>query len=376
MFGFAQIQHAVFSGTVNPEATSPNRAHYGYLAESGGDKGELFLFLPGTAGAPVNYREILKHAANLGYHSLGLAYSNNVTVSGLCGFSTDTTCHGRARQEIFTGEDLHNGIQVNQANSIAQRTIDVLHFFHENYPTEGWDQYFTGETILWSKIRVAGHSQGGGHAAFISKKVKVKRAIMFSSFDWIPLLNRSAGWVFENGQTPNSDIYAFFHVEDELLDYAKAEITWENLGLFQFGIPLSVDDNPAPFANSHTLISETPNANNHGSTAVDNNTPYENGAPRFLPVWSYLIEGNQGLALQEKKAITINIYPNPASDIIQISSPNYLKFQILNPQGKVILQGSYQEFIPIEQLPSGVYTLQITLRSQTNKWIRFVKNKN
>ncbi|MFT5337432.1 MAG: hypothetical protein ACI9YL_001434, partial [Luteibaculaceae bacterium] len=325
--GVGQIQHAVFSGTVNPEATSPNRAHCGYLAENGASKGELFLFLPGTGGAPVNYREILKHAASLGYHSLGLAYSNNGTVSGLCAFSTDTTCHGRAREEIFTGEDLHPEIDVDRANSIAQRTIDILTYFHENYPSEGWNQYFDGEDILWSKIRVAGHSQGGGHAAFIGKKVQVKRAIMFSSFDWIPLLNRSAGWVTENGQTPTSSIFAFFHVDDELLDYQKAEKTWENLGLFQFGIPLNVDDNPSPYANSHTLISEKPNANNHGSTAADNNTPYESGVPVFLPVWTYLIEGNDGLKISEAYKPELVLFPNPATNEIRISGAQYTKFK-------------------------------------------------
>ncbi len=47
--------------------------------------------------------------------------------------------------EILTGENLTNVISVNPSNSILNRLSKLLTYLIINYPTDGWDQYYTGK---------------------------------------------------------------------------------------------------------------------------------------------------------------------------------------------------------------------------------------
>ena len=66
--------------------------------------------------------------------------------------------------------------------------------------------------------------------------------------------------------------------------------------------------------------------------------------------------------LAEKKA-SITFYPNPAFDIINISSQSidlndsYIEF--VDPVGRIVLEKNYQKEINITELINGVYTVQV-----------------
>lgn len=70
------------------------------------------------------------------------------------------------------------------------------------------------DSIIWEKIRVSGHSQGGGHAGFISKLKKVDRCIIFANRDWMAAYQEHAKWMQRSGLTDADDYYGFVHRND------------------------------------------------------------------------------------------------------------------------------------------------------------------
>lgn len=260
-------------------------------------RGRLFVFLPGTGATPAVYRLIVRTAASRGVHAIGLNYPNDRAVGTLCNDSPEPDCHGQVRGEVFTGEDLSPLVSVAPAESIASRLARLLATLHAQFPAEGWDQYLAGGEPDWSRILIAGHSQGGGHAAYIAKRKSVDRAIYFSSpGDWRSGTALPARWVLEAGITPAARQFGFTHLQDPLVTYATAAAIWQALGLGAFGSQATVDGAAAPYGGSHQLVTDAapnPTATTvspfHGAPVVDAATPRtSSGTPLFEPVWIHL----------------------------------------------------------------------------------------
>jgi len=365
---FGQTEYMVQPNTADPLSGTPNNFHFIYTNQSVAQKNKLFLFFPGTGAVPFNYREILKHAANLGYHSIGLTYPNSDAINQICLTTTDTTCHSRARLEVFDGIDRHNTINVDENNCIERRTLKLLAYLNSAYPTENWGQYYIGNQIQWDKIIVSGHSQGGGHAGIISKIKQVERVVMFAAMDWITLLNRNADWITWNGLTPDDKYYGFTHQNDEAVDFAKIQITWDNYGMDNYGGLILVDTSSNPYNGSHKLYTLLTPANDptkfHGSVVADAYIPLNLGIPVFAPVWTYMIEGGGTLSSVNNQLDieSINIFPNPASSILHINclSCGNFDFAIYNFQGQTVKSGqSVNSEIDISNLTQGIYILKI-----------------
>lgn len=365
---FGQKVHMVRPNTADPLSSVPNNYHFIYINQTVTQKNKLFLFFPGTGAVPYNYREILKHAANLGYHSIGLTYPNSIAINKICLTTTDTTCHSRARLEIFDGVDRHNDINVDVNNCIERRTLKLLKHLNANYPTESWGQYYSGNQIQWHKIIVSGHSQGGGHAGIISKIKPVKRVVMFAAMDWIPLLDRNADWITWNGLTSTDRYFGFAHQNDELVDFNRIQTTWDNYGMNNYGSIVLVDTSVIPFNNSHKLYTILTPANDHkkyhGSLVIDAYTPSDSGVPVFADVWTYMIEGNDKLSSinYQQNLENLNVYPNPVSSVLSINCSNCgcIGYTIYNLLGQTVKNGqSVNRRIDISNLQSGVYILKI-----------------
>ena len=256
-------------------------------------RGKLVVFLPGTGGVPVMQQLILNAAAARGFHAIGLAYPNPTAVGVLCADDVDPECFWDVRREVITGLNTSARIQVTPANAIVNRLEKVLGYLQTEYPAEGWGPYLVSGNVDWSRVTVAGHSQGGGHVGVLAKLVGLDRAVYFSSpADWRQVANTPATWLSRPNVTPASRQYAFIHEQDQLVSELQARANWVALGLDAFGPVTNVDGASAPFGNSHRLTTRAVPllaGSYHGATVVDAATPRTTGgAPLFTAVWAYL----------------------------------------------------------------------------------------
>jgi hypothetical protein len=259
--------------------------------------GKLVVLLPGTGAEPADYARFLAEGSARGYHVIGLSYANSQSVEGLCQNSPATDCHAEVREEILTGQDRSSLLQVSPPNAINNRINRLLTWLHTQFPDEGWDQ-FVGETsVSWPRITVAGHSQGGGHAAFIAKRVRVDRAVYFGAPpDWNLQRDAPALWLGAPGATDASRQFGVVHLRDNIVPPARADANWRQLGMAAGGPVVLTDSTSAPWGNSHRLTTDLPfnpasRAQNpfHGAPITDASTPLDaQGEPRYRTLWHYL----------------------------------------------------------------------------------------
>ncbi len=259
----------------------------------------LFVMLPGTGGVPRFYREIVRAGAARGYHAIGLTYPNDQAIGDLCAGSQDTDCAGRARLEVITGQNASVLVNVDADHSIDGRLRALLVYLQNTYPAEGWGQYLVNGEVDWSRVTVAGHSQGAGHAAYYAKLRRLNRIVMFAGPGDIGVAPGSAAlWLSLPNLTPASQQFGFVHTADPLTPAALVSRNWDLLGLGDFGPSVSVDGASPPFLGSHKLLTSAPPDPNplaipssppHGAPVLDVATPKDAlGVPLYLPVWAYL----------------------------------------------------------------------------------------
>jgi len=292
LISFAQTPRLLTPSTTDPNITTIDSSHYIYTPE-GTAQNLLFVFLPGTGAVPSNYQLISQEAANLGLHVINLSYQNDVSPNsfGICAFSSDITCHERFRAEIFDGIDRSNDIVVTPANSTQNRLLKALQYLDQNFPNEAWGQYFNNEEIVWSKIKLGGHSQGGNHAGYIGKIVELERSLMFASNDWMYSLGRTAAWMSADGLTPPTRYFSFAHQRDEIFPYNLMVNSWSDLGMDVFGDPVQVENSSPPYEQTRTLNSDINIPfQNHSAIISDGPTPFSNGEPTYAPVWRYMLD--------------------------------------------------------------------------------------
>jgi Secretion system C-terminal sorting domain len=363
-FAFAQTQHIVLPSATSVAIISPDNNHFVYYNSGVTHKNKLFLFFPGTGAVPFNYKEVLKEAANLGCHAVGLNYPNAEAINTLCQPSVDITCHSRARYEVFDGLDRTTDVAVDSDNCIQNRVIKLLQYLETTYPTENWSQYYSGNNIFWDKIIVSGHSQGGGHAGFISKIKQVDRVVMFAAMDWIPLLNRNADWITWAGPTTSNRYYGFVHENDELANFSQIQTTWMNYGMNNYGT--LTNSLTSPYGNSHTLYTTITPDNDptkfHGCIVADAYIPIVAGVLTFKPVWDYMIDSVLPVLGIENYDYSgkLTVSPNPFSNkmIIKNALGNET-FILTNVKGQLIYSGKNIQDKDFSSLQSGVYFLKM-----------------
>ncbi|QGN53423.1 hypothetical protein [Novosphingobium sp. Gsoil 351] len=298
--GPALLERDVLPAQTDPAITLALSAHFAVRPASGvTPAGRLFVMLPGTGAIPRFYREIVRTGATRGYHGIGLTYPNDVSVGDRCAASADPDCAGKVRREVVTGEDTSTLIAIPRAESIAGRLGSLIGYLERTYPGEGWGQFLVGGQPDWSKIVVAGHSQGGGHAGYMAKLFALERSVMFSApGDTGLTAGSNATWYSLPNVTPLSRQFGFTHTGDELIPFGFVLLNWRAIGIDQFGGAVSVDGAAAPFGGSHQLSTSVPPnpaalglvfAPQHASPAVDAATPLTlAGDLLYRPVWTYL----------------------------------------------------------------------------------------
>jgi len=264
--------------------------------------GQLVVFFPGSYAIPRTYLRLLKGFAAAGYYVIGLTYPNSFDVLGLCDDSSAVNpgCQEQVRSEILTGGNYSPYVNVSVNNCIANRLAKLLVTLDQQHPGEGWGQWLIPSTGQpdWSRMILSGHSQGSGHAAYISKLFTVARVVMLSG----PEDQQSSGipspWITApNGATPADRYFGFGHVSDTF--YSRFTLAWQALGMGAFGAPVNVDSSAQPFNGSHQLLTAAPPADGnitglkaHNSPAADLSTPtLPDSTPIYgaNQVWQYLV---------------------------------------------------------------------------------------
>ncbi|MBM4781179.1 MAG: hypothetical protein GQE15_26095 [Archangiaceae bacterium] len=158
-------------------------------------RGVLMVFFNGSGGSP---RAGIGSAAGSfygvaraqGLHVLAVSYVSGQAVGALC--NGNDGCFEPTRATILTGEP-----QAGAANVLKDVTTDegaferiaaALVTLNTLDPQGGWSAFLDRSklpdaeaAIRWEKVFVAGHSQGGGHAALIGKRQSVGRVVMLAS---------------------------------------------------------------------------------------------------------------------------------------------------------------------------------------------------
>lgn len=293
------VTHVVAPSTTDPAIQTYLDPHYALTPDpSVAAKHRLFVFLPGTGGQPAYQQLVLQTGSAEGYHAIGLMYPDTPSIGSLCDDSTDPDAHWKARAEIVTGQDLSTLVSVGPTECIEHRLTALLSYLDTAYPAEGWGQYLSAGQPDWTRIVIAGHSQGGGHAGVIAKLHPVYRCVCFSSpADWRNPVNQPASWYATPGATSADHIFGFSHQQDEVVTWPLVTANWIALGLGAYGAAVNVDTSTPPYAGSHALTSSLAHAvatgaypaSFHGATVVDNSTPkLADGSPAYRPVWIQL----------------------------------------------------------------------------------------
>ena len=238
-------------------ALGQNAGRLNYALEpSGSARGTLVVLLNGSGSTPAQLtidpsRNLFTAALESGNHVLAVAYRSDVSLIAMCGPSRPE-CYGASRRTLLTGvfapgadSSLAN---IREDEGIIPRVDQALRALVIARPQGGWDAFIANtaattpsERIAWQRIIAAGHSQGGGHAAYLGKLFPLVRVVQFSSTCDAPAgvpapwTAADSGWVtspaaaffgfsaptiFTNGVPTAGDLNCPYHVA-----------VWQNLGM-------------------------------------------------------------------------------------------------------------------------------------------------
>ena len=242
------------SAGASPLGQNSTRLNYA-VEPSGTPSGFLVLLLNGSGGSPGQLsidpsRNLFAAAAESGHHVLAVAYRSDVAVAVMCGRRPD--CYGATRATLLSGV-LEDGADASLADiredeGIIPRIDQALRALDASRPGAGWAAFVhdpgpspAGDRIAWERIITSGHSQGGGHAAYLAKLFPVVRVVQFSSTCDAPggvpapwtaagsgwatspaaaFLGFSAPTVFTGGVPTGGDLNCPYHLA-----------VWKNLGM-------------------------------------------------------------------------------------------------------------------------------------------------
>jgi acetyl esterase/lipase len=275
----------------NPAVSGWLASHLVAYAPDVTQRNQLFLFLHGMGGNGGGASELVKTAAGLGFHAVGLTYPNDWSPFNLC--SGDANCPEAIRREILDGVDRSPLVTVPAADSITDRLRSLLAYLNTQHPDEDWLQYVNGNAIAWDRIVVWGHSQGGGNAGVIARHNPVARLCTSApAADGGP--GNPAAW-WSGGVTPGERCFGFCHT----LDALNTKVAfWNAIGMGSYGAVVDVAGTAPPFGDTHMLSTSIAPAiagQYHNSVAMDATTPRDaNNQPVYKPVWQYLMVGAGG----------------------------------------------------------------------------------
>lgn len=253
-------------------ALGQNSGRLNYALEpSGTGRTTLVVLLNGSGSSPSQLtidptRNLFTAALESGNHVLAVAYRSNVAIANMCD-ATRPDCYGASRRTLLTGvfapgADASLG-NIREDEGIIPRIDQALRALAIARPQGGWSAFTANasgttasERIAWPRIIASGHSQGGGHAAYLGKLFPLIRVVQLSSTCDAPA-GSPAPWTAAGSGWVTSPSSAFFGFSAPTV-FAKGVPTggdlncpyhlavWQNMGM----APSRQDDDATPCAGS------------------------------------------------------------------------------------------------------------------------------
>ncbi|MCA9776216.1 MAG: alpha/beta fold hydrolase [Candidatus Eremiobacteraeota bacterium] len=258
--------------TTDPSIPVARGPHLAIVDSSATPNGYLLLSLGGTNSYPKDFLAFDKVAASQGYSVLALDYPNTVITTS-CKTSPQPDPCTLFREEIVTGQQVSDLVEVDRANSIENRLVALLKHQAKTDPEHYADFLKDGQPD-WSKIVVVGHSQGSGHAGYLAKNHPMKAAILLAG----PQDTTDAGpasWMSAPSQTAPDRFLSFTH-KDDFFD-SSSQLAAVRLLREEPGAQATVVDHQDP--NQPIVMSDAEVRDPHMSVIT----------PQFEDVWSGLL---------------------------------------------------------------------------------------
>lgn len=257
-----------------------NAPHYVSYAEQFSASDRLLVFLPGTGGRPGNVSNFLDFAALAGYRVVGLSYNVNPAVVEVCASKAEPSCSERFRIERIYGRDVSQDIDDAPNESVVYRLAALIKHLAYLYPDQRWKSFIDShQQPRWDKITIAGHSQGAGMAAYIARKHRVQRALLFSGpWDFVQTPSQLAPWINGPGETPANRWFGVLHQKEATAGMILR--AYQSLGIPDSQV-LVFDKEPNQRLGSNPY---------HVSLVGNGATPLDsNGVPAYAQEWSRLL---------------------------------------------------------------------------------------
>ena len=155
----------------------------------------LQVHLPGTRNTPIQASCLLQAAASNRAPTIGLSYqwinrtdaSRNAACAQKYGPSNGVgvaQCLSASHRQAIFGGNFEPTLweRTNPADSISGRLSRLLLHLAHTRPFQGWAHYLEQDgSPCWNRIVLSGHSQGGGHAAYLALQKHLAGAVLISA---------------------------------------------------------------------------------------------------------------------------------------------------------------------------------------------------
>ncbi len=178
----------------------------------------LVVWLPGTNGQPEHGpKALFATMLDEGYRFIGLSYHDTQAVAQICvqaRLRAQPNCAAHVRQQRVWGDLPSAPIDDRPEDAIVPRLTGLLRHLAERDPAGHWEAYLDGAEPRWSRIVLAGQSQGGGMAAFLAQTRSVAGVLVFSG-GWDHGANGDiATWYRRRSVTPPERWQATYNVQE------------------------------------------------------------------------------------------------------------------------------------------------------------------
>lgn len=148
----------------------------------------IVIFGGHTGPDPTNYAAFQEYAASQGFHSIAIDYDYQYEIGGqpsldpghICGCYDN--CYSWLNQMISeTVTNAPSGLPGPSLYPVKDRIKSVVNYLiTHGTPSGGWNNFVSGNNIVWGKLVLAGLSRGAILAARLAKFHSVDRLLMFS----------------------------------------------------------------------------------------------------------------------------------------------------------------------------------------------------